>query len=234
MRERLRDFADLATLAQGLIVLSSAGFLAVAFQAIAETFLGLSIFERAALGIFAFLVFVAVFLSRLKSFRERRTSNKSDLERLSVDLQEVQQERDHLRKKFREVELERDDLKSENEELILEVEKLKQTSFDQADSSSSYFKYETLHIFDLARRRTIIKGKTFEDCEIHGPAVVAPMGNTDFVDCTFAEAVDRNSLVWTPTEEERNYVGGIGLEDCIFRNCNLYRIGLLTRITEDS
>ncbi|CAN5580104.1 hypothetical protein BH24ACT20_BH24ACT20_01110 [soil metagenome] len=233
MRERLRDFADLATLAQGLLALSGAGFLAIVFQAIAEAFLGLSVFERVLLGICAFLVFVAVFLSRLKVFRDQQTANKTDLERLSVDLQEAQQELDHLHKKHREIEQEREELKSENEELIVESKKLKQTSSGQADSSSSYFKNQTLHIFDLARRRTIIKDKTFEDCEIHGPAVVAPIGNTDFVDCTFAEAVDRNSLVWSPTEEERNYVGSIGLENCIFRNCNFYRIGLLTHITDE-
>ncbi len=97
-------------------------------------------------------------------------------------------------------------------------------------ASASYIKDQTLHIFDLARRRTTIKGKTFEDCDIHGPAVAAVLGGTDFMDCTFAEGVDHSSLVWHPEPNRPSYVGAIGLEECIFRRCNFVRVGLLVKV----
>lgn len=100
MRERLRDFSDLTTVMQGLLALSSAGFLAVVVQALADAFLGLSTIERALLGVCLFLLLLALFLSQVKVFRDRRASGKSDLERLSADLRETQEERDRLREKL--------------------------------------------------------------------------------------------------------------------------------------
>jgi hypothetical protein len=98
-------------------------------------------------------------------------------------------------------------------------------------ASASYIKDQALYIFDLTRRRAIIKGKTFEDCDIHGPAVAAVLNGTDFIDCTFAEGGDHSSLVWLPDPSRGSYVGAIGLEECIFRRCNFRDVGLLTRLT---
>jgi len=83
-------------------------------------------------------------------------------------------------------------------------------------ASNSYFKDQPLYFFDLARRRKVIKGKTFEDCDIYGPAVIAIMKGCDFIECHFAEAASRNALVWPVAPDRPDHIGAIGLEECIF------------------
>ena len=88
----------------------------------------------------------------------------------------------------------------------------------------------SLYIFDLARKNVALKGKTFEDCQIYGPAVIAPYyGDWPFDDaCTWEEASDPLSLNWASTPElDRRYIGVIGLDGCSFRNCSFVRVGLL-------
>ncbi len=125
---------------------------------------------------------------------------------------------------------ERDELRSENEELITETQVLQKKLTDQPDYSGSYFKDETIFLPDMARRRVVVKDRTFDDCDIYGPAVAAVMIGTDFIDCTFAEAGDRETLVWPPDMQRRGYLGVVGLENCIFRRCSFITVGLLADV----
>lgn len=94
----------------------------------------------------------------------------------------------------------------------------------------TYIHNRSLYIFDLVRKNVTMKGKAFEDCQIYGPAIVAPYyGEWPFDDaCTWEEASHIPSLLWGTTPElDRKYIGAIGLEDCSFRNCNFIRVGML-------
>lgn len=94
----------------------------------------------------------------------------------------------------------------------------------------SYIHNRSLHIFDLARKNVTIRGKTLEDCQVYGPAVITPFyGEWPFDDaCTWEEGSDPLSLTWASSPDlDRKYVGAIGLENCFFRNCSFVRVGLL-------
>ncbi|WP_420470404.1 hypothetical protein [Brevundimonas sp. FT23042] len=69
----------------------------------------------------------------------------------------------------------------------------------------------------------VIKGKTFTDCVIQGPAVVAVLGGTTFDGCNMGAASDPTSLLFTPRGPQM--VGVIGLQDCRFVRCRFVQIG---------
>lgn len=162
---------------------------------------------------------------QLEESERKRKESETQNGRLTERLQQTATERDQLRVENEHLEERRAALQEDRE--IFE-EAVRRSVLP--DPSATYFKDEAIHIFDLARRRTIAKGKTFEDCDIYGPAVVAVMEGTDFDDCHFAEAGDMSSLVWEPSVNRSDHIGVVGLAGCIFRRCNFVRVGLLTKI----
>lgn len=92
------------------------------------------------------------------------------------------------------------------------------------DSRERYFRDRTIRISDLAGDDDILRDKTFEDCTIIGPAVIAPLGVGLLKDCTF-EAHPDTFLI--PIHTPRGVVGPIGLEGCVFRRCTFRRIGIV-------
>jgi hypothetical protein len=106
--------------------------------------------------------------------------------------------------------------------------------------AESYFKDQELWIADFARRSVVIKDKVFEDCQIFGPAVLAPFNPGTFDDCSWAEAADPEAVLWEVDPDRETYVGAIGLENCVFRRCHFARVGILVtpdeyrRLTEDT
>lgn len=96
------------------------------------------------------------------------------------------------------------------------------------EPEGAYFKEQPVYIADLARKDIELKGKTFEDCQIFGPAIIAPYyGSWPFYKCTWAED-DPDNLLWEGILSREKYVGVIGIEtDCTFRRCHFVRVGIL-------
>ena len=72
-----------------------------------------------------------------------------------------------------------------------------------------------------------VRGKTFTDCVIEGPALVAPLGSTTFDGCNMGAAADPRSLMFAP--QGPVLVGAIGLEDCKFVRCRFVQVGFSGR-----
>jgi hypothetical protein len=68
-----------------------------------------------------------------------------------------------------------------------------------------------------------IRGKTFEDCKLYGPAVIAPIGSHDisFLRCVFDAPPEM--LFWDSNADR--VVGPIGMESCTFNRCEFHNIG---------
>lgn len=68
-----------------------------------------------------------------------------------------------------------------------------------------------------------IKGKTFTDCLIEGPAVMAVMGDTRFEDCAMGITTDMRTLLYRPLGDK--LAGVVGFEDCHFVRCKFLQVG---------
>lgn len=73
---------------------------------------------------------------------------------------------------------------------------------------------------------SIIRGRTFEDANFVGPAIVAPMAGMAFEHCVFGFERGVDSMFWE-IEKDRFVVGIIGLEHCTFRRCRFNGIGFM-------
>jgi hypothetical protein len=105
--------------------------------------------------------------------------------------------------------------------------------------AEEYFEKRTVYISDFARKATelgwtnaVIAGRTFKQCRILGPAVLAPMSTVQtsgytFVDCWWADGVD---AFWIACPEDHtNFAGVIGLENCLFQECAFTQVGILVQ-----
>lgn len=106
-----------------------------------------------------------------------------------------------------------------------------QTNFttDSAVLSGPYIRSHTLRIADLAREDNLIRGRTFEDCTIHGPAVLALINHVQLLG---AEIRSHPDVFFIELPESRYVVGPIGLENCVFKNCTFIRIGIMAKSDE--
>lgn len=68
-----------------------------------------------------------------------------------------------------------------------------------------------------------ISDRTFEDCEIHGPAVLFPDGATQYLWCGFDAPPD--TLVIRANQQR--VLGVIRVLDCTFRKCRFYNVGFI-------
>jgi hypothetical protein len=71
----------------------------------------------------------------------------------------------------------------------------------------------------------VINSRTFEDCVIHGPAVVTMLGDGMVVQCTFTSIPDKFIIEVTGNPPIAD--GVIMLKDCIFRRCRFVGIGFI-------
>jgi len=79
-------------------------------------------------------------------------------------------------------------------------------------------------IADLADSRSLVEDRRFEDCEILGPAVLAPLEGVHFLSGSFDgpfEAVFREVPEGTPIR------GVVGLRRVIFDRCTFTNIGIV-------
>lgn len=82
----------------------------------------------------------------------------------------------------------------------------------------------SFRLVDLLNRNDLITGRTFEECTIYGPAVLAPLYKNIFDECIFEG--DPNALIWEVPEERNQVIGAIGAQQCVFRRCNFRGIGI--------
>ena len=78
-----------------------------------------------------------------------------------------------------------------------------------------------------------VEDKVFENCTIFGPALVAVLPGTDFVNCKFMDD-DHDSLIWVASRGRARHVGAVHLRRCTFRNCTFLSIGILLGMENES
>lgn len=81
---------------------------------------------------------------------------------------------------------------------------------------------QTFKISDLAYNGRI-SGRHFENCVVHGPAVLMMSGIGHVIDCKFHGEADEFFI----TTQQDRFVGPIELNDCTFKNCEFPGIGLI-------
>jgi hypothetical protein len=91
------------------------------------------------------------------------------------------------------------------------------------------FADQTVYLPDLARDSPIIGDATFERCTIRGPAIVFLMDGNTLDGNRFGLAGGWSSALWLITDDRPHVVGVIGLQRCVFRQCNFEGIGIAGR-----
>ena len=69
-----------------------------------------------------------------------------------------------------------------------------------------------------------IEGKTFTDCLIEGPGVMAVMNGTTFDNCSMGTTTDIRNLLYRPLSTTR-LAGVIGMANCRFVRCRFVQVG---------
>ena len=96
-----------------------------------------------------------------------------------------------------------------------------------------YFADVKINIADLLKEGLILKGKTFERCQIVGPALLRPIKGI-ITECHFKASFPTEGprdYMWI-VPEGRNLVGVIGVEDCLFKQCWFIDIAMVGREQE--
>ena len=69
-----------------------------------------------------------------------------------------------------------------------------------------------------------IKDKTFTDCLIEGPAVMAVMDGTNFDSCSMGATTDVRNLLYRPVGQVK-MAGVVGMSNCRFVRCSFVQVG---------
>lgn len=69
-----------------------------------------------------------------------------------------------------------------------------------------------------------IKDKTFTDCVIEGPAVMAVMNGTHFEGCAMGTTSDIRNLLYRPVGTDK-MAGVVGMMNCRFVRCRFVQVG---------
>ncbi|MDQ1634961.1 MAG: hypothetical protein QOJ32_1770 [Frankiaceae bacterium] len=77
---------------------------------------------------------------------------------------------------------------------------------------------------DLAVTSALLSDLTFENCQVHGPAILAVVDNVHFNRCGFDGTPE--AVLWPIPPERTQLIGAIGLRNCMFVGCTLIGIGL--------
>jgi len=81
----------------------------------------------------------------------------------------------------------------------------------------------SLSVQHLNANETFIEGKTFTECLIEGPAIIAVMNNTRFDSCNMGVASDPRTLLFKPMGQMM--AGVIGMSNCTFVKCRFVQVG---------
>lgn len=92
------------------------------------------------------------------------------------------------------------------------------------DTPSNVFSGRQVRIAELAYdlAPTILRELVFQKCEILGPAVLHTLGSTQWRSNRF---VDGRAQLWV-LNEDKPYVGGIGVQDCLFEDCTIRGVAI--------
>lgn len=71
--------------------------------------------------------------------------------------------------------------------------------------------------------QTFLDGKTFTECLIEGPAVMAVMDGTTFDGCNMGVATNPRTLLYRPLGDKM--AGVVGVANCHFVKCRFVQIG---------
>ncbi|ATQ43982.1 hypothetical protein [Caulobacter mirabilis] len=99
-----------------------------------------------------------------------------------------------------------------------------------ADLTAKSFNEASIALFDLFRAsasngEAIIRGRTFRNCRLEGPAVAVIAGGCSFdaVDFGYASGDIRNLVIRSANPGK--LIGGIPFQDCVFENCMFFAVG---------
>jgi|SRR5215211_2462745 len=84
---------------------------------------------------------------------------------------------------------------------------------------------QIVRLADLTVMEDIITDVRFEQCEIVGPAVVAPLEGVTMRNSRF-DAPDSDALFWIVPSSREVVIGAIGLVRVEFFSCKFSRVGL--------
>lgn len=85
---------------------------------------------------------------------------------------------------------------------------------------SNVYRHKLIRITDLATTADVLEEFLFEDCAIHGPAVLLALDGFQLRNCT----IEGEASLWD-LAPERAYIGGVGIKACMFERCSFHRIG---------
>jgi len=110
--------------------------------------------------------------------------------------------------------------------IAVEFEDQPQISTASSTTNNKYFRGETINISDLAKESGgIIRGMTFHNCTILGPAmlVFVPLSKNVVVDSRIRGAVE--AVLWEIPIQRKRVIGGIPVESTNFIGCDFRNIG---------
>lgn len=81
----------------------------------------------------------------------------------------------------------------------------------------------SLAVHHMNAGQTSIADKTFTECLIEGPAVMAVMNGTSFDSCNMGVAKDPRTLLLEPRGEL--IAGAVGVSNCRFVRCRFVQVG---------
>ncbi len=81
-----------------------------------------------------------------------------------------------------------------------------------------------IKIADLADSRSLVEDKRFEDCEILGPAVIAPLEGVHFLNSSFGGNFES---VFREVPQGLPLIGVVALRRVIFDRCQFTNIGIV-------
>ena len=90
-----------------------------------------------------------------------------------------------------------------------------------------------LPLFALFLEDIYVRDRTFTNCIIHGPALISPVlpstpESTFARNCTFY-CDDPDAFLWPGSNNRSGYIGVLAFENCVFIDCEFYRVGLLVK-----
>ncbi|WP_292032333.1 MULTISPECIES: hypothetical protein [unclassified Brevundimonas] len=80
----------------------------------------------------------------------------------------------------------------------------------------------SLAVHHMNAGQTVIDGKTFTECLIEGPAVMAVMTGTSFDTCNMGVAEDPRTLLLDPRGDM--IAGAVGMSNCRFVRCRFVQV----------
>lgn len=80
----------------------------------------------------------------------------------------------------------------------------------------------SLAVHHMNAGQTVIDGKTFTECLIEGPAVLAVMTGTSFDTCNMGVAEDPRTLLLDPRGDM--IAGAVGMANCRFVRCRFVQV----------